>query len=315
VGFIKSGVPQGLTLGPLLFNIHMFPLGLPLRSHGLNCEKTEVMLLGTSHQLCKAHAVTLSVDGNIPEFQSKGVIFDPDLTFDPYVQHIVKTLFFHHRNISGLQYMLCCHYLLLKSWSTIVVFSRIGYCNALLSGITGKFFGEVDGSVMLQLLNMGMFKKVTLFDYQAMCKMSGHHHSGARPLLSPFYGFLGALKWFLSNLFLFLLEFNFCGFWHSDNIVDAHKHKKHEMLQPCDTEYPAFVYEPSIKETNGLIDCGSCQKMFVVQEISNSNLLMLISQADCDCSNYPPLTLEPKEVKYILSHLQQKQLTEHTLLI
>ncbi|XP_069048199.1 voltage-dependent calcium channel subunit alpha-2/delta-4 isoform X3 [Lepisosteus oculatus] len=170
---------------------------------------------------------------------------------------------------------------------------------------TGKFFGEVDGSVMLQLLNMGMFKKVTLFDYQAMCKMSGHHHSGARPLLSPFYGFLGALKWFLSNLFLFLLEFNFCGFWHSDNIVDAkavfhssHKHRKHEMLQPCDTEYPAFVYEPSIKETNGLIDCGSCQKMFVVQEISNSNLLMLVSQADCDCSNYPPLTLEPKEVKY-----------------
>ncbi|MGH0141043.1 UNVERIFIED_CONTAM: hypothetical protein FKN15_007572 [Acipenser sinensis] len=122
-----------------------------------------------------------------------------------------------------------------------------------------KFLGEVDGSVMQQLLNTGMFKQVMLYDYQAMCKIGYHHHSGARPLLSPFYGLLMALKWFLSNVFLFLMEFNFCGFWHSDSIVDAHKHKKHDMLQPCDTEYPAFVYEPSVKETNSLIECGTCQ--------------------------------------------------------
>ncbi|XP_058842409.1 voltage-dependent calcium channel subunit alpha-2/delta-4-like isoform X1 [Acipenser ruthenus] len=170
-----------------------------------------------------------------------------------------------------------------------------------------KFLGEVDGSVMQQLLNTGMFKQVMLYDYQAMCKIGYHHHSGARPLLSPFYGLLMALKWFLSNVFLFLMEFNFCGFWHSDSIVDAksvfhasHKHKKQDMLQPCDTEYPAFVYEPSVKETNSLIECGTCQKMFVVQQITNSNLLLLVTQADCDCSFYPLITLEPHEVKYIL---------------
>ncbi|KAJ6659993.1 hypothetical protein lerEdw1_018191 [Lerista edwardsae] len=49
---------------------------------------------------------------------------------------------------------------------------------------TGKFFGEVDGAVMSQLINMGMFKQVKMYDYQAMCKMPHHHHSGARPLLS-----------------------------------------------------------------------------------------------------------------------------------
>uniref|UniRef100_A0A8C9T6U4 Voltage-dependent calcium channel alpha-2/delta subunit conserved region domain-containing protein n=1 Tax=Scleropages formosus TaxID=113540 RepID=A0A8C9T6U4_SCLFO len=48
----------------------------------------------------------------------------------------------------------------------------------------GKFFGEVDGAVMSQLLRMGMFKRVTLYDYQAMCKSSHHHTSSARPLLS-----------------------------------------------------------------------------------------------------------------------------------
>ncbi|CAK6961404.1 voltage-dependent calcium channel subunit alpha-2/delta-4 isoform X2 [Scomber scombrus] len=164
----------------------------------------------------------------------------------------------------------------------------------------GTFFGEIDGSVMTTLIRMGMFKRVSLFDYQAMCKMSSHSVSSARPLLSPFYGLASALKWFLSNFLLFLLEFNICGLWHTEPFADAHK-KKGDILQPCDTEYPSFVYEPSVKETNSIIKCGRCQKMFVVQQIPNSNLLMLVVQADCDCSRqHPPINMNPKEVRYIL---------------
>lgn len=44
-------------------------------------------------------------------------------------------------------------------------------------------------------------------------------------------------------------------------------------------------------------------RVFVVQQIPDSNLLMLVVQADCDCSRqYSSITMEPKEVKYILSH-------------
>ncbi|NXK46851.1 CA2D4 protein, partial [Chauna torquata] len=160
---------------------------------------------------------------------------------------------------------------------------------------TGKFLGAVDGSVMTQLLNMGMFRRVTMYDYQAMCKIPHHHHSGARPLLSPIYAFLAAVKWLISDFFIFLLEFNMSSFWHSDNLADAHKHKKHDTLQPCDTEYPVFVYEPAIRETNGLIECGDCQKMFVAQQIASSNLLLLVTDAACDCSIFPPVLLDAKE--------------------
>ncbi|XP_055367095.1 voltage-dependent calcium channel subunit alpha-2/delta-4 isoform X3 [Betta splendens] len=164
----------------------------------------------------------------------------------------------------------------------------------------GRFFGEIDGSVMTTMIRMGMFKRVSLFDYQAMCKMHSHSVSNARPLLSPFYGLASALKWFLSNFLLFLLEFNICSFWHAEHFADASAHKKKgDILQPCDTEYPSFIYEPSVKETNSIIKCGRCQKMFVVQQIPESNLLMLVVQADCDCSRqHPPITMEPKEVKY-----------------
>ncbi|XP_019371081.1 PREDICTED: voltage-dependent calcium channel subunit alpha-2/delta-4 isoform X1 [Gavialis gangeticus] len=169
----------------------------------------------------------------------------------------------------------------------------------------GKFFGEVDGSVMTKLLNMGMFSQVQLYDYQAMCKVHYQHHSGARPLLSPIYAFLATLKWLISDFLIFLLEFNMSSFWHSDNLADAkavfhhsHRHKKQDTLQPCDTEYPAFVSDTTIRETNGLIECGDCQKMFVVQQIANSNLLLLVTDAACDCSIFPPVLLEAKEVKY-----------------
>lgn len=44
-----------------------------------------------------------------------------------------------------------------------------------------------------------------------------------------------------------------------------------------------------------------CFRMFVMQQIPDSNLLMLVVQADCDCSKqFSPITMEPKEVKYIL---------------
>ncbi|XP_062419060.1 voltage-dependent calcium channel subunit alpha-2/delta-4 isoform X2 [Pungitius pungitius] len=172
----------------------------------------------------------------------------------------------------------------------------------------GRFFGEVDGSVMASLIKMGMFKKVSLFDYQAMCKSSHHHASSARRLVSPFYGVAALIRWFFSNLLMFLLDFNLCGLWHSDYFVDAkagyhtsHKQKKVGALQPCDTAYPGFMYDSSVKEANSLIKCGRCQKMFVVQQIPDSNLVMVVAQADCDCSRqYGAIPLEPKEIKYIL---------------
>ncbi|GAA6111333.1 voltage-dependent calcium channel subunit alpha-2/delta-4 isoform X1, partial [Tachysurus ichikawai] len=172
----------------------------------------------------------------------------------------------------------------------------------------GRFFGEIDGSVMAQLLKSGLFKRVTLYDYQAMCKNNHHHASAARPLLSPFHSLLAAFKWLFSNLMLFLLEFNICGLWHNDSLVDAksgyhttHKQKKVDSMVPCNTEYPGFIYDTSIRETNSIIKCGRCQKMFVLQQVVNSNLVMLVVQADCDCSrHYAPITLTPKEVKYIL---------------
>uniref|UniRef100_A0A8B9I9J1 Calcium voltage-gated channel auxiliary subunit alpha2delta 4 n=1 Tax=Anser brachyrhynchus TaxID=132585 RepID=A0A8B9I9J1_9AVES len=152
------------------------------------------------------------------------------------------------------------------------------YPNPFIATLTGKFLGAVDGSVMTQLLNMGMFKNpgkhLPLFG--PLCHRCQSPVSQGR---CPRYG----------PLTLPVLV-----------PAAAHKHKKHDTLQPCDTEYPVFVYEPAIKETNGLIECGDCQKMFVAQQIASSNLLLLVTDAACDCNIFPPVLLDAKEVKYIL---------------
>ncbi|XP_056272676.1 voltage-dependent calcium channel subunit alpha-2/delta-4-like isoform X2 [Pseudoliparis swirei] len=170
----------------------------------------------------------------------------------------------------------------------------------------GRFFGEVDGSVMASLIKMGMFKKVSLFDYQAMCKNIHHHASSGRRLLSPLSSLAALTRWIFSNALTFLLDFSLWGLWHPDYYVDAkagyhasHKQKKVDVLQPCDTQYPGFMYDSSVREANNLIKCGRCQKMFVVQQVPDSNLLMVVSQADCDCSRqYESILLDAKEIKY-----------------
>ncbi len=83
----------------------------------LNSEKTEVMLIGSPHQLHKAGSITLSVDGSIMKFKTKlknlGIIFDSNLTFEPHVQGTVKTSFFFILEILP-DYVQCCPFLLLR---------------------------------------------------------------------------------------------------------------------------------------------------------------------------------------------------------
>lgn len=96
----------------------------------LNSSKTEVMLLGSPHQLRNAASIDLSVDGAALELHSKlknlGVIFDATLSFEPFVQNTVKTTFFHLRNIVRIRPMLS--FSVAEKLINSFVFSRIDYC-------------------------------------------------------------------------------------------------------------------------------------------------------------------------------------------
>nr|XP_060622048.1 voltage-dependent calcium channel subunit alpha-2/delta-3 isoform X3 [Anolis sagrei ordinatus] len=175
---------------------------------------------------------------------------------------------------------------------------------------TGRFFGEVEGAVMNKLLIMGSFKRITLYDYQAMCKTTKESSDSAHNLLDPYKAFFAAVKWIVTELVLFLVEFNLCNWWHSDLIAKAQRLK--HTLEPCDTEYPAFVSERTIKETTGNIDCDDCFKSFVIQQIQNSNLFMVVVSNECECESVSPITMEPIEIRYNES-LKCERLKSHKI--
>uniref|UniRef100_A0A3Q1CJB5 VWFA domain-containing protein n=1 Tax=Amphiprion ocellaris TaxID=80972 RepID=A0A3Q1CJB5_AMPOC len=131
-----------------------------------------------------------------------------------------------------------------------------------------KFEEYLFSPQMLKNFTLMFVYRVSLFDYQAMCKNSHHHASSARPLLSV--SLITAIQ-------------RSC---HSYTTVQKFGQKKVEALQPCDTAYPGFMYDPSIREANSIIKCGRCQKMFVVQQVPDSNLVLVVTQADCDCSRH-----------------------------
>ncbi|XP_039530145.1 voltage-dependent calcium channel subunit alpha-2/delta-3 isoform X2 [Pimephales promelas] len=158
---------------------------------------------------------------------------------------------------------------------------------------TNLFFGAVEGAVMNKLLLMGSFKKINLYDYQALCKEFAGSSDSARTLLDPFT----TVKWLLTELVIFLLEFNLYSWWNWDSTVKAQRAQR-TMMVPCDTEYPAFVSERTIKETTGNIDCNGCIRTFVIQQIPSSNLFMVVVENKCDCGSAPPVTMQPIEIIY-----------------
>ncbi|XP_071205068.1 voltage-dependent calcium channel subunit alpha-2/delta-3 isoform X2 [Salvelinus alpinus] len=166
--------------------------------------------------------------------------------------------------------------------------------------LTGMFFGEAEGAVMNKLLLMGSFKRVTLYDYQAICRIFAESSDGSRALLDPYFAIFATVKWLLTELVIFMLEFNLYSWWYSDLTAKAQRGDR-TMLVPCDTEYPAFVSERTIKETTGNIDCEGCIKSFVIQQIPSSNLFMVVVDNKCDCSEAAPITMDPIEIMYIES--------------
>uniref|UniRef100_A0AAQ6AMA2 VWFA domain-containing protein n=1 Tax=Amphiprion ocellaris TaxID=80972 RepID=A0AAQ6AMA2_AMPOC len=87
---------------------------------------------------------------------------------------------------------------------------------------------------------------ITLYDYQALCKEYAGSSDSARTLSDV-------------------------------SLQDAASRSRGKtMMVPCDTEYPAFVSERTIKETTGNIDCDGCFRSFVIQQIPSSNLFMVV---------------------------------------
>ncbi|KAK7906725.1 hypothetical protein WMY93_015337 [Mugilogobius chulae] len=111
----------------------------------LNCNKTEIILIGPKSLTNANSSLTLSIDGtpvsSSSHLQNLGIIFDQTLSYEHHIKHITKNAFYHLRNIARLRPSLTPQSaeILIHAFVT----SRLDYCNSLLYGSPAKLLNRL----------------------------------------------------------------------------------------------------------------------------------------------------------------------------
>lgn len=186
---------------------------------------------------------------------------------------------------------------------------------------TGRFFGEVQGAIMEMMVREGIYRRVTIYDYQAVCfRPDGVISSGPKRAITPWMHLKMLVHW----LFTALLWF---GSLSSHTLAQA----GHVLMQVAqdlspdysEGEYADVAFDPDPTATNGPeekvtkvpverifnkllinrtrpqpcdqqvdlfllanasnvhIPMNGCSRPFVAHSIPNSNLLLLVVDALC----------------------------------
>ncbi|KAJ4450539.1 hypothetical protein ANN_01966 [Periplaneta americana] len=211
---------------------------------------------------------------------------------------------------------------------------------------TGKFFGEVQGSIMEMMVAEEIFKRIRMFDYQAVCFREDGSRNRAAFLLTnisvapnnchlsilswqPLNHLKWMMEWFVGNIVWLAIESNLNFLWHltdafssyddyhdgSDFATDTtfvedseEQNMKpteppYEKLQinrtrpePCDMEMELYQLE-SRNERAFSKKADECNRPFVVQKVSYSNMILVVVDALCSLEERE-LSVAPNEVRY-----------------
>ena len=103
----------------------------------LNTDKTEVLCIGRPANLKKVPIVRVNIESHenvaSQHLENLGVIFDCNLNMKAHIRQISRNAFYHLHNICKVRQYL--HPSVTEQLITMLVMSRIDYCNALLAGL------------------------------------------------------------------------------------------------------------------------------------------------------------------------------------
>ncbi|XP_023323136.1 voltage-dependent calcium channel subunit alpha-2/delta-3 isoform X8 [Eurytemora carolleeae] len=81
---------------------------------------------------------------------------------------------------------------------------------------TGKFFGEIDGTVLNSLVQNNVFKKIKVYDYQAICLESADDGSPASMMLTPFRLLSSLFNWIIGHIAFTIIRLELHHLWNPD---------------------------------------------------------------------------------------------------
>jgi hypothetical protein len=81
---------------------------------------------------------------------------------------------------------------------------------------TGKFFGEVDGTIFDGLIQHKIFRPIQIYDYQAICLEMADDGSAASLMLTPFKMVAWAFNWIIGQIAWTIIRFEIHHLWNPD---------------------------------------------------------------------------------------------------
>ncbi|XP_068206802.1 voltage-dependent calcium channel subunit alpha-2/delta-3-like isoform X2 [Palaemon carinicauda] len=102
---------------------------------------------------------------------------------------------------------------------------------------TGKFFGTIEGTIMESLVQSEVYKRVKIYDYQAVCLDSDMEPSSSSILSTPIQMIKWSFNWLVGNFFWLMVKTHLYTLWNP-NEAWAYTHVER------DAQYPV-LNEPS----------------------------------------------------------------------
>ncbi|XP_055974553.1 voltage-dependent calcium channel subunit alpha-2/delta-1 [Sorex fumeus] len=155
----------------------------------------------------------------------------------------------------------------------------------------GRFFGEIDPSLMRHLINISVYAFNKSYDYQSVCepgaapKQGAGHRSAYVPSIADILHigwWATAAAWSILQQFLLSLSF--------PRLLEAADMEEEDFTaslskQSCITEQTQYFFDNDSKSFSGVLDCGNCSRIFHVEKLMNTNLvfIMVESKGTCPC--------------------------------
>ena len=114
----------------------------------MNDEKTEVLVVASSHKLKNASSELLNglnvSDITIPfskSVRNLGVFLDGPLSMEDHIKHLCKVLYFQLRRIAKIRHLLSVESA--NKLCVSLILSKLDYCNSLLYGVSDKHLAKL----------------------------------------------------------------------------------------------------------------------------------------------------------------------------
>ncbi|XP_072097913.1 voltage-dependent calcium channel subunit alpha-2/delta-1 isoform X5 [Mobula birostris] len=170
-------------------------------------------------------------------------------------------------------------------------------------GKIGKFFGEIDPSLMKRLLNTSLYAFNKSYDFQSVCDPESETKAaaGLRSVYVPSIVDILNIGWWASSAAWSLLQQLFLSFTLPRFLeaVDADIEDFSEPLSKssCITEQTQYYFYDNESSFSGLVDCGNCSRLYHAEKLSNTNLVFILVESKHTCQSCDSKPLMQAEQK------------------